>query len=318
MKHKSPQGPSAHRGGHIWAVPSPVGSAIWGDLGSGSPWGAGPGLGSPPRGALVTPSSLLLLSYCCKYFNEMEKEKKKDKKKRKSHHLKPPGACGPGQPRLCGAERAARPRQPGLLCVRVHPGRAGGPPEQLFTIQRQTPRSRSNSETKNLFPSRPPAVCHHLLLRPPAPGIRPPALLGRVPHCLPQDQRPVCPSPPHWPRGDTLTPKDAFRRDGCATPFAFLLLVLCSWGAGEGPEGAQGSGGAGRGWARGEQRRPPAHSPSSAKPGASTPAPPVSRVPLGPVPPPLGSVASPHLPVLSTSAPTPPCLSPLPLFSQVP
>lgn len=46
-----PAGPPAHRGGHIWAVPSPVGSAIWGaDFGSGSPWGVGPGLGSFPRG----------------------------------------------------------------------------------------------------------------------------------------------------------------------------------------------------------------------------------------------------------------------------
>lgn len=257
MKHKSPQGPSAHRGGHIWAVPSPVGSAIWGDLGSGSPRGAGPGLGSPPRGALVTPSSLLLLSYCCKYFNEMEKEKKKKRqKKRKSHHLKPPGACGPGQPRLCGAERAARHRQPGLLCVRVHPGRGGRAsraafynPETDATISKQ----QRNQEPVSFPPARPPCVIASPA--PPCPPLAscPSALLGRVPHRLPQDQRPVCPSPPHWPRGDTLTPKDALCRHGCATPFAFLLLVLCSWGAGEGtargwrgPEGQGALGVAGR------------------------------------------------------------------------
>lgn len=33
-----PAGPLTHWGGHIWAVPSPVGWAIWGaDLGSGAP-----------------------------------------------------------------------------------------------------------------------------------------------------------------------------------------------------------------------------------------------------------------------------------------
>lgn len=113
-----PAGPPAHRGGHIWAVPSPVGLAIWGaDFGSGSPWGVGPGLGSFPRGP-SSPSSLL--SHCCKYFNEMEK--KKTKKKKKSHHLKPPGACGARPARaFSGAERRRWAWQPGLLCVRVHP-----------------------------------------------------------------------------------------------------------------------------------------------------------------------------------------------------
>lgn len=167
------------------------------------------------------------------------------------------------------------------------PGRAGLQSSFLQSRDRRHDLEATAKQRTCFLPAR--RVSSPLL---PAPGIRPSALLGRVPHCLPQDQRPVCPSPPHWPRGDTLTPKDAFCRDGCATPFAFLLLVLCSWGAGEGSEGARGSGGAGRGWARGEQRRPPAHSPSSAKPGASTPTPPVSRVPLGPLPPnPWGSVA---------------------------
>lgn len=131
-----PAGPPAHRGGHIWAVPSPVGLAIWGaDFGSGSPWGVGPGLGSFPRGPSF-PSSLFLLSHCCKYFNEMEKKKKT--KKKKSHHLKLPGACGPASPGFLRSKAAP----PGLaawtsLCTCASPAGVGRPPEQLFMIQRQ-------------------------------------------------------------------------------------------------------------------------------------------------------------------------------------
>lgn len=134
-----PTGPPAHRGGHIWAVPSPVGLAIWGaDFGSGSSWGVGPGLGSFPRGPsypFLSPPPPPL----CKYFNEMEKKKKKKKeKKRKFHHLKPPGACGPASPAFSRAERrrwalAARTSP----CSCAYPARVGGLPQQLFTIQRQ-------------------------------------------------------------------------------------------------------------------------------------------------------------------------------------
>lgn len=209
MKHNSPQGPQ------------PTGVAIFGQfpvlwarlsgeqiLGLDLPgeWVLGLDLS---LGGHLTPSSLLLLPHCCKYFNKMEKKKKK--KKRKSHHLKPPGACGPASPGLSPEQSGATgPWQPGLLRVCVHPQPGvGGPPEQLFTIQRQKTKSRSNSETKNLFPSRhrfcrlfpcsacslasvsPPGACTSL----PAPGLGP-----------------VSPSPPHGPRGGTLTPKDAFAK----------------------------------------------------------------------------------------------------------
>lgn len=162
MKHNSPQGPQptgvAISGQFpvLWARLS--GEQILGlDLPGEWVLGLDLSLGGP-----LTPSSLLLLlPHCCKYFNEMEKKKKKTKKKkkRKSHHLKPPGACGPASPGFLRSRAAP----PGLaartsLCTCASPAGVGGPPEQLFTIQRRKTKSRSNSETKNPFPSRHPSV----------------------------------------------------------------------------------------------------------------------------------------------------------------
>lgn len=316
MKHKSPQGPSAHRGGHIWAVPSPVGSAIWGDLGSGSPRGAGPGLGSPPRGALVTPSSLLLLSYCCKYFNEMEKEKKKDKKKRKSHHLKPPGACGPGQPRPCGAERAARPRQPGLLCVRVHPGRGGRASRAAF-YNPETDATISKQQRNKEPVSFPPAACHRLSC-PPLASVRQPSWGVYLTAC-PRTRGLSAPPLPTGP-GETPSRPKMLSAEMAALPLLrSCFLYFAPGGRGRGRRGPEGQGALG---VAGREGSSGAHLPTALHPRSQAPARPRPQSPeylSAPSPPTLGVASrSPHLPALSTSAPTPPCLLPLPLFSQVP
>lgn len=81
----------------------------------------------------------------------------------------------------------------------VHPSWGGQRPEQLLHSR---DKSRSNSETKNLSFLAP-------LLSPLLFSLHQSALLGRVPHCLPQDQS-LSPLP-HWP-GDSLTPKDAFAK----------------------------------------------------------------------------------------------------------
>lgn len=84
-----PAGPPAHRGGHIWAVPSPVGSAIWGaDFGSGSPWGVGPGLGSFPRGPsypfLSSSSFPIAVNISTKWKRKKKTKKKKQKRKKEN------------------------------------------------------------------------------------------------------------------------------------------------------------------------------------------------------------------------------------------
>lgn len=83
MKHNSPQGPQ------------PTGVAIFGQFPVLWAWLSGEqilGLDLPGEwvlgldlslGGPLTPSSLLLLPHCCKYFNEMEKKKKKKKRKEK-------------------------------------------------------------------------------------------------------------------------------------------------------------------------------------------------------------------------------------------
>lgn len=84
MKHNSPQGPQ------------PTGVAIFGQfpvlwarlsgeqiLGLDLPgeWVLGLDLS---LGGHLTPSSLLLLPHCCKYFNETEKKKKRQKKRKEN------------------------------------------------------------------------------------------------------------------------------------------------------------------------------------------------------------------------------------------
>lgn len=201
-----PAGPPAHRGGHIWAVPSPVGLAIWGaDFGSGSPWGVGPGLGSFPRGP-SSPSSLL--SHCCKYFNEMEK--KKTKKKKKISSLEATGSLqGPASPsflrsRAAPLGLAARTS----LCTCASPARVGRPPEQLFTIQRQKKNLDTTAKQRTRFL---PSTCFCRLFPCSACPWHQSALLGRVPHCLPQDWGLSSPLPT-GPGEAPHTPKDAFAK----------------------------------------------------------------------------------------------------------
>lgn len=130
--------------------------------------------------------------------------------------MKPPGTCSPGQPGLSPEQSSSQPWQPGLP-VCVHPSRGGQRPEQLFTLQRQN-KSRSNSETKNLSFLAP-------LLSPLLFSLHQSALLGCVPHCLPQDQSLSPPAPlarrhPHTQR--------CFCQDGCTTPLSSCFLYITS------------------------------------------------------------------------------------------
>lgn len=238
MKHKSPQGPSAHRGGHIWAVPSPVGSAIWGDLGSGSPWGAGPGLGSPPRGALVTPSSLLLLSYCCKYFNEMEKEKKKTKKKKISS-LEATGSLRPG-PAPALRSGARRPASAARTSVCTCASRPGGRASRAAFYNPETdatiPKQQRNKEPVSFPPARsvssPPAPP----ARPWHPSVSPPGACTSLPAPGPEACLPL-PSPlaqGRHPHAQRCFPPRWLRYPFCV-PASCTLLLGGGGGAGGGP-----------------------------------------------------------------------------------
>lgn len=217
-----PKGPPAHRGGHIWAVP-----VLWAQLsgeqilGLDLPGEWVLGLDLFPRGPLF--SSSLFLPYCCKYFNEMEKTKKK--KERKSHHLKPPGACGPASPGFLRSR--VPPLGPGSQDSSVYvciPSRAGGPPEQLFTVQRQKNLEATAKQRTRFLPGT--RFCH-LLPCSTCPWHQS-AFLGCVPHCLPQDWGPVSPFPPHWPGGGTPHTQRCFCRDGCAVLLSSCLLSFAS------------------------------------------------------------------------------------------
>lgn len=134
--------------------------------------------------------------------------------------MKPPGRRLRPRPArtFSGAERCRRPRQPGLLRVRVQPRPGWAGCQSSFLHSRDRKQSRSNSETKNPSPFR-----HPLVLSPPSLLRLPPtsALLGRVPHCLPQDQRPVNPPLPTGPGEAPSHPKMLLPRlAGYATPSA--------------------------------------------------------------------------------------------------
>lgn len=165
------------------------------------------------------------------------KRKKKDKKKRKKiSSLEATGSLRPGQPGIFPEQScAAGPWQPGLLHVCVHPpAGVGGPPEQLFTIQRQQNLEATSKQRTVSFPQ-------HLVLSPPprpswfASPWHQSALLGRVPHCLPQGSACLpCPSP--WPGEAPSRPKMLLPR-WLRCPFEFLLLVYCFWDSGPGKKG---------------------------------------------------------------------------------
>lgn len=150
--------------------------------------------------------------------------------------MKPPGACGPASPAFSGAERrrwalAARTSP----CSCAYPAGVVGLPQQLFTIQRQKTKSRSNSETKNPFPSRhpflslPPQLC-----RPLAP-VSPPGACTSLPAPGPGACLPV-PSPPA--RGRHPHTQRCFCLDGCAVPLRSCFLHIdCFWESGLGKKG---------------------------------------------------------------------------------
>lgn len=129
--------------------------------------------------------------------------------------MKPPGTCSPGQPRLSPEQSSGQPWQPGLP-VREHHGRGGQPPEQLLHSRDE---SRSNSETKT--PSSSQRRSFHPCSAVPSQA----ALLGRVPHRLPQGQRPVSPAP--LARRHLHTQR-CFCRDGCTTPLSSCFLCITS------------------------------------------------------------------------------------------
>lgn len=229
-----PAGPPAHRGGHIWAVPSPVGLAFWGaDFGSGSPWGVGPGLGSFPRG-LSSPSILLLLPHCCKYLNEMEKKKKTKKKKRerKSHHLKPPGACGLANPGFLRSRAA--PLGPGSQDFSVYvciPSQGGWASRAAF----YNPETEKNLEATVKQSTRfLPGTCFCRFLpcsALPLASVSPPGACTSLPAPGP-GACPLLPSP--LPGGGTPHTQRCFCQDGCAVPLSSCLLYIASgtlgWG----------------------------------------------------------------------------------------
>lgn len=211
MKHNSPQGPQPtgvavfEQFPVLWARLS--GEQILG-LELPGEWvlGLDLSLGGP-----LTPSSLFLLllfPHCCKYFNEMEKKKKDKKKRKKISSLEATGSLRPGQPGIFPEQScAAGPWQPGLLHVCVHPpAGVGGPPEQLFTIQRQQNLEATSKQRTVSFPQ-------HLVLSPP------PTLLVRLslasvspPGACTSLSAPglgLSPLPLPVARGGTLTPKDA-------------------------------------------------------------------------------------------------------------
>lgn len=129
MKHNSPQGPQ------------PTGVAIFGQFPVLWAWLSGEqilGLDLPGEwvlgldlslGGPLTPSSLLLLPHCCKYFNEMEKKKKKKKRKEKKiSSLEATGSLWPSQPGFL--QSRAAPLGPGsqdfsvFVCIPSQGGRA--------------------------------------------------------------------------------------------------------------------------------------------------------------------------------------------------
>lgn len=118
-----PEGPPAHRGGHIWAVP-----ILWA-------WLSGEqilGLDLPREWVLGLDLSLggLLsfpLSFSPVAVNISKKWKRQKKKERKKiSSLEATRSLRPSQPGSSGQSYTAGPWQPGLLRVRVHPQPGGG------------------------------------------------------------------------------------------------------------------------------------------------------------------------------------------------
>lgn len=223
-----PEGPPAHRGGHIWAVP-----ILWA-------WLSGEqilGLDLPREWVLGLDLSLggLLsfpLSFSPVAVNISKKWKRQKKKKeRKSHHLKPPGACGPASRAPPGRATPLGPGSPDFsVCVCI-PSRVAAARAAFYNPETEKPRS--NSETKNLFPSR------HLFLLPPSllrltlAPVSPPGARTSLPVPGPGSCPPSLPTGP----GEAPShPKMLLPRWLCC-PFEFLPLVYCFWNSGLGVRG---------------------------------------------------------------------------------
>lgn len=145
-----PEGPPAHRGGHIWAVP-----VLWAQL-SGEQilgldlpgeWVLGLDLSLGGPCSLPLSSSLIAVNISTKW-----KRQKKKKKRKKISSLEATRSLWPSQPRLPPEQSAASgPWQPGLLCISVH-RQPGGRAARAAFYNPETKKSRSNSETTRLLP----------------------------------------------------------------------------------------------------------------------------------------------------------------------
>ncbi|CAI9169702.1 unnamed protein product [Rangifer tarandus platyrhynchus] len=143
MKHNSPQGPKP-TGVAIFEQFPVLWARLSGEqiLGLELPGEWVLGLDLSLGGPLTPPSSSsspIAVNISMKWKRKKKKRQKK-KERKKISSLEATGSLRPGQPGISPEQScAAGPWQPGLLHVRVHPpAGVGGPPEQLFTIQRQT------------------------------------------------------------------------------------------------------------------------------------------------------------------------------------
>lgn len=205
MKHNSLQGPQ------------PTGVAIYGQFPVLWAWLSGEqilGLDLPGEWVLGLDLSLggplpLPLSSPIAV-NISTKWKRKRQKKKKISSLEATGSLrGPASPsflrsRAAPLGLAARTS----LCTCASPARVGRPPEQLFTIQRQKKNLDTTAKQRTRFL---PSTCFCRLFPCSACPWHQSALLGRVPHCLPQDWGLSSPLPT-GPGEAPHTPKDAFAK----------------------------------------------------------------------------------------------------------
>lgn len=222
MKHNSPKGPQptgvaifgqfqscglSYLGSRFW---------VWISLGSGS-WAWIFSLGGPC--SLPLSSSLIAVNISTKW-------KRQKKKRKKISSLEATRSLWPSQPRLPPEQSAASgPWQPGLLCICVHP-QPGGRAARAAFYSPETKKSRSNSETKNPFPSWHPFLSSPSLLHLPLASVSLPGVCTSLPApglgaCLPLS------SPLAWGRHPSH-PKMLLPR-WLRCPFEFLPLVFCFW-----------------------------------------------------------------------------------------
>lgn len=186
----------------------------------------GPGFGSFPRGPLSLP-----LSSSPTAVNISKKWKRQKKKRKKISSLEATRSLRPSRPGLSPEQSyTAGPCSLDFSVYVCIPSQVGGH-QSSFLQSRDRKKSRSNSETKNLFPSR------HLFLLPPSllrltlASVSPPGSCTSLPAPGPGTCLPL-PSPLAQGRHPSH-PKMLLPRWLCC-PFEFLPLVHCFWNSGLG------------------------------------------------------------------------------------